>query len=514
MELTLFGYQLKKKQDAVKSPASPVSPVSDDGSTVLSNAASYYGLVLDFDGIVKNENDLIKRYRDTATYPDVDSAVEDIVNEAISASDNESAVTIFLDDVEVGDAIKKKIRDEFGNVLRLLKFEDRAHDMFRHWYIDGRMYYHMLINTDKPKDGILEVRYVDPRKIRKIKNVKKEKNPQGVEVVKGVEEYYLYVEGGMTSNKSSAGVKLSIDSVVYVPSGNYDPNTGISLSYLHKAIKPTNQLKMLEDAMVIYRITRAPERRIFYIDVGNLPKMKAEQYVNDMMVKFKNKVVYDASTGEMRDDRKHMSMMEDFWMPRRDGGKGTEITTLPGLQNQNNTDDVQYFQQKLFQALNVPLTRLQPNQSFTLGRSSEITRDEIKFSKFISRLRRKFSSLFLSLLKYQLVLKGIIRIDEWDDISQSIRFEYAQDNHFTELKNNEILTQRVSLLQLVDPYVGKYYSEDWVRKNILMLNDDDIKDIEKQQKEERENALKVAQHQGIISQLQQGNDVQDQGPQE
>ena len=506
MELNLFGYQLKKKAEPTSKPenSSPIMPSAEDGSTVMSTSSSYYSTVLDFEGAIKSENDLIRRYRDTAMYPDVDSAIEDIVNEAISAEDDEKVVVLQLDDLKVGDPIKKKIEAEFTNVLRLLKFEDRAHEIFRHWYIDGRMYYNMIIDKTKEKDGIKELRYVDPRKIRKIKNVLKEKTPTGVDVVKGIEEYYIYSDKGI-SGAALAGVKMSLDSVIYVPSGNYDADSGLSLSFLHKAIKPVNQLKMLEDAMVIYRITRAPERRIFYVDVGNLPKMKAEQYVTDIMNKFKNKIVYDAQTGEVRDDRKHMSMMEDFWMPRREGGKGTEITTLPGLQNANNTDDVTYFQTKVFQALNVPMSRLQQGTAFSLGRSSEITRDEIKFAKFTSRLRRKFSQLFLELLKYQLVLKGIINLDEWPDMSQCIKFDYTKDNHFAEFKNNEIITQRLSLLQLADPYVGKYYSQEWVRKNILVQDDLQIKEINKEIESEKDSTIDDAAHQGQLNQLQQGS---------
>lgn len=506
MELNIFGYQLKKKvEPAPKAESnSPIMPSGEDGSTVMSSSTGYYSTVMDFEGAIKSENDLIRRYRDTAMYPDCDAAIEDIVNEAISAEDDEKVVLLELDDLKVSDGVKKKIEEEFGNIIRLLKFEDRAHEIFRHWYIDGRMYYNMIIYKDKEKEGIQELRYVDPRKIRKIKNILKEKTASGIDVVKGVEEYYLYSDKGI-SESSTTGIKMSVDSVIYVPSGNYDANTGLSLSFLHKAIKPVNQLKMLEDAMVIYRITRAPERRIFYVDVGNLPKMKAEQYVTDIMNKFKNKIVYDATTGEVRDDRKHMSMMEDFWMPRREGGKGTEITTLPGLQNANNTDDVTYFQTKVFQALNVPMSRLQQGAAFSIGRSSEITRDEIKFAKFVSRLRRKFSQLFLELLKYQLVLKGIIRLEEWSDMSQAIKFNYTKDNHFAEFKSNEIITQRISLLQLADPFVGKYFSEEYIRKNILMQDDELRKDIDKQIEKEKDDSIEDAAHQGQLGQLQQGN---------
>lgn len=484
MEISLFGYQLKKQGPEPKKLLSPISPTLDDGSTVSNSGAAYYSTVLDLDGAIKGENDLIRRYRECAAYPDVDSAIEDIVNEAISSEDDEEAVEVQLDNLKIGDGIKKKIEEEFDNITTLLKFNERSHEIFRQWYIDGRIYYNVIVDKDKPKEGIKELRFVDPRKIRKIKIMKKEKTATGVEVASVAEEYYLFNDKGITES-STTGVKMSLDSVVYVPSGNFDANTGMSLSFLNKAVKTTNQLRMLEDAMVIYRITRAPERRIFYIDVGNLPKMKAEQYVTDVMNKFKNKIVYDASTGEVRDDRKHMSMMEDFWMPRREGGKGTEITTLPGLQNTNNTDDVQYFQTKLFQALNVPTSRNQPGGPFNVGRGSEITRDEIKFAKFVSRLRTKFSQLFLELLRIQLQLKGIITADDWSDMRSEITLKYAKDNHYAEFKNNEIMTQRVNLLTVMAPFVQEgYYSKNWIRKNVLMQTEDEMKDIDKESKKE------------------------------
>lgn len=489
MEIAAFGYQLKKKgPDESKKLTSPVAPTLDDGATINSGAA-HYSTVLDLDGIIKGENDLIRRYRECSMYSDVDSAIEDIVNEAISSEDDEDAVKVELDDVKIGDGIKKKIEEEFDNITTLLKFNERSHEIFRQWYIDGRIYYNILIDKDKPKEGIKELRYVDPRKIRKIKTIQKKKSEQGVDLVSVVEEYYLFNDKGVTE-ASTVGVKMSLDSVVFVPSGNFDANTGMALSFLNKAVKPTNQLKMLEDAMVIYRITRAPERRIFYIDVGNLPKQKAEQYVTDMMNKFKNKIVYDANTGEVRDDRKHLSMMEDFWMPRREGGKGTEITTLPGLQNTNNTEDVQYFQTKLFQALNVPISRNTPGGIFSAGRGSEITRDEIKFAKFVSRLRTKFSNLFLELLRMQLLMKEIITAKDWPDISSKLKFKYAKDNHFAEFKQNEIMTQRVNLLMLMDPLVAKYYSKPWIRKNILMQTDEEMKEMDKdREKEAAENPM-------------------------
>lgn len=482
--MQIFGFEIKRKQE--KELPSVVAPSSDDGSTVVNSAAAYYGMVVDLEGVIKTENDLIRRYREVSQYPDCDGAIEDIVNEAIVAEEDEPPVKLHLDDLKVSDSIKKKMQDEFQEVLYLLDFDSKGHDIFRNWYVDGRLFYQILIDPNQPKKGIQELRFIDPRKIRRIKHVEKAKTDKGIEVVKSVEEYYLFNDKGITE-QTMQGVKMSVDSVLFAPSGRIDQNTGMTLSYLHKAIKPVNQLKMMEDALVIYRISRAPERRIFYIDVGNLPKLKAEQYVNDIMNKFRNKVVYDASTGEVKDDRKHMSMMEDFWMPRREGGKGTEITTLPGGQTLGQIEDIQYFQQKLYQALNVPLSRLKADQTaFNLGRSSEITRDEIKFNKFVQRLRKKFSQLFLEALRVQLIAKGIIRADEWDEMSKAIRFDFQRDNYYAEVKESEILQGRMNMLQLIDPYVGKYYSVDWVRKNVLRQDEEEIKEIDKAIEDERE----------------------------
>ena len=500
--MEIFGFELKKKK-LEKEIGSVVTPTPDDGSTVVSSAASsYYGMVVDLEGVVKNENDLIRRYREVCQYPDCDAAIEDIVNEAIVVDDNEQSVQLVMDDLKISESIKKKIRDEFAEILKLYKFDEKGHDMFRSWYIDGRSYYHILIDPARPKDGIVELRYIDPRKIRKIKNVKKEKNQKGVEVTTTAEEYYLYNDKGITQ-ATTQGVKLSLDSVIYCTSGLLDSNTNMVLSHLHKAIKPVNQLKMIEDSLVIYRISRAPERRIFYIDVGNLPKLKAEQYVNDIMNKFRNKVVYDAATGEVRDDRKHMSMMEDFWMPRREGGKGTEITTLPGGQNLGDIADINYFQTKLYSSLNVPISRLQPQQGFSLGRSTEISRDEVKFNKFITRLRKKFSNLFSEALRIQLIAKNIIRPEEWDEIWQDIRYEYQMDNHFSELKNNEILQQRINALQLMEPYVGKYYSVEYVRRNVLMQTEEEIKEIDGQIQDEEKLMIAHAEKEGAIQAARQ-----------
>ena len=516
--MQLFGFEIKRKEE--QDLPSVVTPSSvADGATVVNtgvNAGGYYGMVMDLEGIIKNENDLIRRYREVSQYSDCDGAIEDIVNEAIIADEDKKPVEIVLDEVKVSEPIKKKIREEFGNILDLLKFDERAHETFRTWYIDGRLYYQILINSDNVKDGIVELRYIDPRKIRRIKNIKKEKQAAtGVEVVKEIEEYYLYNDKGITE-QTTQGVKLSLDSIVYVPSGYVDQNSGMMMSYLHKAIKPVNQLKMIEDALVIYRISRAPERRIFYVDVGNLPKLKAEQYVTDIMNKFRNKIVYDATTGETRDDRRHLSMMEDFWMPRREGGKGTEITTLPGGQNLGEIQDIEYFQQKLYHSLNVPISRLQQQQGFSIGRSTEISRDEVKFNKFIVRLRKKFNMLFSHALRVQLVAKNIIKPEEWDDISSKIKYDYLEDNHYSELKDAEILGQRVQILQQLDPFVGKYYSEAWIRKNVLRLDDEDIEQIEKEIEEEKDDRLEDAEQVGTlagVTQAAQQNYLQQNAPQ-
>ena len=502
--MQIFGFEIKRKDLEQLPSVVPPSP-NETGATVVNtgvNAGGYYGMVMDLEGTIKNENDLIRRYREVAQYSDCDGAIEDIVNEAIVADEDKRPVDIVLDELDVSEPIKKKIREEFDNVLRILKFDERAHETFRAWYIDGRLYYQILIDESNIKQGIQELRYIDPRKIRRIKNIKKERTPQGVEVVKEVEEYYLYNDKGITE-QTTHGVKLALDSVVYVPSGYVDPNTGMAMSYLHKAIKPVNQLKMIEDALVIYRISRAPERRIFYVDVGNLPKLKAEQYVSDIMNKFRNKIVYDATTGETRDDRRHLSMMEDFWMPRREGGKGTEITTLPGGQNLGEIQDIEYFQGKLFQALNVPMSRLQQSSGFSIGRSQEITRDEVKFNKFIVRLRKKFNTLFNSALRVQLIAKGIIRPDEWDDLRVNIKYDYIEDNNYAELRDSEIMQARMGLLQIVDPYVGKYYSQEWVKANILRLDDKEIKDMQKQIDKEEKIMIQQATIQGEMQQAMQ-----------
>lgn len=478
--MQLFGFEIQRKKE--KPQETPIAPVHDDGSTVITSSGGYYAQMVNLEATIRSENDIIRRYREISQYSDCDSAIDDIVNEAIVSEEDTQSVKIILDDLKIPASIKKKITDEFENILKLLNFNIKGHDIFRNWYVDGRCYYHILIDEKNVKNGIVELRPVDPRKIRKIKNVKKQKTAQGVEIVKDIEEFYIYNDKGITEAQVQ-GVKLPVDSVIFTPSGLSDANTGMVLSYLHKSIRLVNQLKMMEDALVIYRISRAPERRIFYIDVGNLPKMKAEQYVNDLMNKYRNKIVYDAITGEVRDDRKHLSMMEDFWMPRREGGKGTEITTLQGGQTLGQIEDIQYFQNKLYQALNVPASRLRQDSAFNIGRASEITRDEIKFTKFIQRIRKRFAGLFLDALKVQLVTKGILNLDDWQEIVQDIRFDFIKDNHFSELKDSEMITNRLNTLQQIDPFVGKYYSPSWVRKNILRMDDDEIKQIDIENKE-------------------------------
>ena len=511
--MQIFGFEiLKKKQEELKSV---VQPDNDDGAVNLSsNAAAYYSQVVDMDTNIKNENELIKRYREISLLPEVDEAITEIVNEAISYDEDHESVKLDLSKLKLSDSIKAKINDEFHTVLELLNFKEKGYEIFHKWYVDGRLYYLINLDPQSPRKGIQSLQKIDARKIRKVRNIEKGVDKKtGLEVIQKIDEYFIYNEkgiGGSTAN----GIKLSLDSVVYVPSGFIDENTNIVLSYLHKAIKPANQLKMMEDAVVIYRISRAPERRIFYIDVGNLPKVKAEQYVTDIMNKYRSKVVYDANTGEVRDDRKFMSMLEDFWMPRREGGKGTEITTLPGGQNLGQMEDVDYFKQKLYQSLNVPISRLQPNQNFSLGRSNEITRDELKFMKFIDRLRNKFSVLILDCLRIQLIAKNIIVPEDWDKIKNYLNIKWTVDNNFTELKQTELYQNRFAALQLVDPYVGKWFSPQWVQKNILKFTEEEIKQIDKDMKQMDPKFLSPDQQQMLISQNadQDQSQPEDQDP--
>jgi hypothetical protein len=483
----LFGFELRKKKQELELPSFAPPKDSDDGAVVVS-AGGAFGTYVDLDGTVRSEAELVTKYREMSLQPECDAAVDEIVNESFSI-DEEHIVQINLEELKINDNIKKIIRDEFQHCLNLLEFNKFAYEVFRRWYIDGRLYYHVIIDEKNPSAGIKEVRYVDPRKIRKVREVQKKKiqanNPGDSVVTKTVNEYFIFNDKGFNfGNKavgpSTTGLKIAKDSILHVVSGLTDNQGTMVLSYLHKAIKPLNQLRTLEDALVIYRLARAPERRIWYIDVGNLPKMKAEQYVRDIMVKHKNRLIYDAQTGDIRDDRKFMTMLEDYWLPRREGGRGTEVTTLPGGQTLGQMDDVLYFQKKFLNALNVPVSRLNSDALFSVGRATEITRDELKFTKFCIRLRNRFSQLFTEMLKKQLVLKGVTTLEDWNNIVDDIRYDFAKDNYFTELKQSEILEGRINQARNIQDMVGKYYSHEWVRKNVLHQSDDDIEENDNQ----------------------------------
>ena len=496
--MEIFGFEIKRKSEEDNAP-SFVAPINDDGAQVLEIGQGGYavggglssGSYVDMEGGVKSEQDLIVRYRQMSLIPEVDMAIDDIVQEAISTNDLDSPVGINLDSTQFSDSIKSKIRDEFKELLRLLRFNQTSSDVFRKWYVDGRMYFHLLVNPKTPKKGIVGLRMIDPIQIKKIREVQKKKNAQGIEVIDKVNEFYTYNQGGFEKNYTagvgSQTLKISPDAIVYCTSGMMDANRRHVIGYMHKGLKAANQLRMMEDALVIYRISRAPERRIFYIDVGNLPKAKAEQYLADTMTRYKNKLVYNADTGEIRDDRKHMSMLEDFWLPRREGGRGTEITTLPGGQNLGEIEDIIYFQRKLFRSLNVPISRLETEAGFSLGRTTEISRDEVKFSRFVDRLRNKFSGMFIDILRAQLVLKGILPIEEWDLEKENIRFDYQKDSHFVELKEAEIQRERVQTLRDMEDFVGKYFSSQWVRKNVLRQSEEEIEMIDSQIENEKNN---------------------------
>ena len=483
----LLGFQITRaredgelKKDGASKQAFTI-PTPDDGTTTIS-AGGYFGQYLDMEVNAKNDSDLIRRYREVAQNPECDMAIEDIVNEVIVSDERDSPVTLSLDKLDISENIKQKIRDEFNEVLSLLAFEEKGHDIFKRWYTDGRIYFHKVIDPQSPRKGITELRYIDPRKIKKVREIKKHRDSKskGIEVVEKTAEWFVYNEKGIQTGNTNAGVKISTDSIVYVTSGVIDQNKNMVLSHLHKAIKPVNQLRMIEDAVVIYRIVRAPERRIFYVDVGNLPKQKAESYLREVMARYRNKLVYDANTGEIRDARKHMSMLEDFWLPRREGAKGTEVSTLAGGQNLGEISDVQYFQKKLYKALNVPISRMESEAGFNIGKSAEITRDELKFTKFVARLRKRFTQVFSDILKTQLVLKGVMTIEDWVKIKEHIQYNYLKDGYFAELKNAEIMRERLSLANEVTPYVGKYYSVEYIRKNVLRQTDEDIMDIDNQ----------------------------------
>ena len=503
--MDIFGFQIKRKDDEEKEAKKRVSfvpPSNDDGSLVVAEGG-VYGTYIDLDGTIRTEAELVTKYRALALDPIVDLAIQDIVNEAIVEDSDEDTVALVLDDLEVPKNIKTRIEEEFDNVLNLLEFNSLSYEIFRRWYIDGRLYYHVMIDEGKPKEGIKELRYVDPRNIKKVREVKKEKSKEGVNVERITAEYYVYnktgflknsgsysnysIAGASESNAGQTGLKIAKDAIVYCTSGYQGSDNNLILSYLHKAIRPMNQLRSMEDSMVIYRISRAPERRIFYVDVGGLPKAKAEQYLRDIMTKFKNKVVYDSSTGEIRDDRKFMTMLEDFWLPRREGGRGTEITTLPGGQNLGDIEDIVYFQNLLYRSLNVPTTRLQPETTFSLGRATEITRDEVKFSKFIMRLRNKFSTLFMKLLERQLILKGICTAEDRRDWEYRIDFKFAVDNYFSEMKQMEMLRDRIALMRDMDEYVAKYFSHEYVRRYILQQTESEVKEIDSHVDQEKKD---------------------------
>jgi len=489
--MQLFGFEIKRKDEE---PLESFAPeIKDDGAVVVA-AGGAYGTYVDLDGTARTEAELVAKYREISLQPELEMAIDDIVNEAID-TDADEIVKLNTDKVPYSDKIKKAITEEFANILDLLNFQNEAYELFKRWYVDGRMYYHIIIDDKNPRNGIQELRYLDPRKIRKIREVKKQ--PKGPIIVQQTKrEYYVYSDrtllpaggnaGIPSDNNATGGLKISADTILHVTSGLMDKNNQMVYSYIQKAIRPLNQLRTLEDATIIYRISRAPERRIFYIDVGNLPKAKAEQYLRDMMVRHKNRLVYDAQSGEVRDDRKYMTMLEDYWLPRREGNKGTEITTLPGGQNLGEMADVNYFQRKLYESLNVPVSRLQPNEGgFQLGRSQEITRDEVKFTKFVGRLRRRFSQLFMKALEKQLVLKGIVSETDWPELANKINFDFEIDNHFEEFKEADILQNRLNTLNQVMPFIGRYYSDLWVRKNVLKQSDLDIAQMMDEMAEEK-----------------------------
>ena len=522
--MQLFGWEFKRKVEPDIAPS--FAPKETDDGAVVVAAGGSFGTYVDLDGTVRTEAELVTKYREMALQPEIDAATDEIINEMVSL-DEKDLVEIQLDNLDITDTIKKAIREEFENCLTILDFRKHAYEIMRRWYIDGRLYYHVIIDDKDPKAGIKEIRYVDPRKIRKIREITK-RRVKGGDFGEGIipktqNEYYVFNEkgfnyGSKATGPTTTGIRIAKDSVLHVTSGLTDTQGTMVLSYLHKAIKALNQLRTLEDALVIYRLARAPERRIWYIDVGNLPKMKAEQYVRDVMVKHKNRLIYDSDTGNVRDDRKFMTMLEDYWLPRREGGKGTEVTTLPGGQTLGQMDDVLYFQKKLLQTLNVPVNRLNSDALFSLGRATEVSRDELKFSRFISRLRGRFSQLFLNMLEKQVVLKQIMTIEDWNNIANEIAFDFAKDNYFTELKDGEILDNRINLARNMQDMVGKYYSQEWLRKNILQQSDDDIEEMDTQIDAETNSGdprwinTQIQQNEMEAQQMQQQEQSTEQSP--
>ena len=485
--MELFGFRLdrsKKEKTQDKALKSFVVPTFDDGAIPV-EAGGFYGQYVDLDGTVRNDFELTMKYREMAQDPIVEVAIDDIINEGIVVGEKKSPVKIVLDRSKCSDKIKDLIHEEFRNLLRVMQFETKGTDIFRRWYVDGKIFFHLIIDDANPQKGILELRYIDPMNIQKIREYTKETLKNGTKIITGFQDFYLYNKDNPRAGGNPSGIKISEDAIAFCSSGLMDSRYKRTVGFLHKSIKPLNQLRMLEDAIVIYRISRAPERRIFYIDVGNLPKTKAEQYVKDLMNRYRNRLVYDANTGEMRDDKKFMSMLEDYWLPRREGSKGTEITTLQGGSNLGELTDVIYFQKKLYRALSVPVSRLEQDKQFMLGRSTEITRDEVRFTKYIHRLRTKFSEMFYDILKKQLILKKIISSDEWLDIKEGIYFDFLKDNLFTELKNAELRKTQVEELGNIKPYIGKYYSHQWVRKNVLGFNESEITAMDREIEKER-----------------------------
>ena len=489
MEVKLFGFTLLKTNEETKELKSfvPAEAANDDGNLTVSS--NFYSTSLDLDGGAKSDSELIDRYRDMSINPEVEIAIDDIVSEAIVNEADDAPVKLLTKNLDLSEPIKKKVVDEFNSVLSLLNFNRNGYDIFKSWYVDGRIYYHIIIDQNKPKDGIKELRKIDPRRIKKVKHVEKGMDKNKNNLVKGVKEFYLYNERGLGTVDKQSGIPISIDAIAHVTSGLKDSRKNHVIGHLHKAIKALNQLKMVEDSVVIYRWTRAPERRVFYIDVGNLPKLKAEQYIGDIMNKYKNKVAYDANTGEVKDDRRHMSMLEDFWFPRREGGRGTEIETLPGGSNLGEMDDVIYFQKKLYKSLNVPISRLEQDAGMQLGRATEISRDEYKFYRFIVRLRKQFNLLFLDLLKKQLILKEIIAPEDWPAISQNLIFDFTQDSYHAEVKNQEMLAGRIDLLSNMSDYVGRYYSNKWVMLNLLKFSEEEVNAMKKEITSEKKDPV-------------------------
>tara|TARA_Y100000992_G_scaffold300207_1_gene268393 strand:+ start:788 stop:2329 length:1542 start_codon:yes stop_codon:yes gene_type:complete len=501
--MEIFGFEITRKKDELRDTTdvgkqpSFVPPVDDDGTPVIETqpggfiTGGAYGAYIDMEGGIKNEVELIRRYRETSLIPECDSAIEDVINECITSDSSDRIVTLDLRDTKLSDSLKKKIQDEFSTILTLMKFNQNSHEIFRKWYVDGRIYFHKVVDKNNIKKGIVDIRPIDPLKIKKVRNVTKDRDPKtGIEQVKKVDEFFVFNDKGYdkTGTASAEGntVKIAPEAITFTTSGLLDYTKNVVVGYLHKALKTANQLSMMEDALVIYRISRAPERRIFYIDVGNLPKSKAEQYLSDVMNRYRNKLVYNAQTGEIKDDRKHMSMLEDFWLPRREGGRGTEISTLPGGQNLSEIEDIEYFKKKLYRALNVPISRMESDNGFNMGRSSEISRDELKFNKFTNRLQKKFARVFTDILKTQLVLRGVVTGEEFDKFKDFILYDFATDNHFTELKEIELMRERFDTLSQASEYVGKYFSHEYVRKYILRQTEDEIEILDAQILQDKE----------------------------